>query len=63
MPPDAAPTYGTINLSWIIPNQDNGYGTLNFALAVNGLQNRPNLRRPRHSICVRGDGLGCSVPS
>ncbi|MBV9931132.1 MAG: cadherin domain-containing protein, partial [Alphaproteobacteria bacterium] len=35
--PTAAPTYGTINLSGTIPNQDDGYGVLTFA--VPGLQN------------------------
>jgi len=37
--PGAAPQYSTINLSGVIPNQDDGYGTLSFALPVNGLQN------------------------
>jgi hypothetical protein len=37
--PGAAPTYGTVNLSGVISNQDDGYGTLSFAIA--GLQNGP----------------------
>jgi len=35
--PTAAPTYGTISLSGTIPDQDDGYGVLTFA--VPGLQN------------------------
>ena len=33
--------YNTINLSGIVPNQDDGYGTLTFAFPTNGLQNGP----------------------
>jgi hypothetical protein len=33
-------TYATINLTGLIPNQDDGYGTLSFTAA--GLQNGPN---------------------
>lgn len=33
--------YNTINLSGIVPDQDDGYGTLTFALPTNGLQNGP----------------------
>jgi len=32
-------TYNTINLSGLIPNQQDGFGTLNFILSSNGLQN------------------------
>jgi predicted extracellular nuclease len=35
--PATAPTYGTVNLSGTIPNQDDGYGVLTFS--VPGLQN------------------------
>jgi VCBS repeat-containing protein len=35
--PGAAPTYGTINLTGVIPNQDDGYGTI--SVNVPGLQN------------------------
>jgi len=32
-------TYNTISLSGILPNQQDGFGTLNFILSSNGLQN------------------------
>ena len=35
--PGAAPTYGTISLSGVIPNQDDGYGTV--SILATGLQN------------------------
>ena len=35
----AARSYDTKLLSGIVPNQDDGYGTLTFACAVNGVQN------------------------
>lgn len=33
--------YNTRNLSGIVPDQDDGYGTLSFAYPVNGIQNGP----------------------
>jgi uncharacterized protein len=33
--------YSTVNLSGIVPDQDDGYGTLSFSFPVNGLQNGP----------------------
>ncbi len=32
-------TYNTVNLSGVLPNQQDGFGTLEFVLASNGLQN------------------------
>jgi hypothetical protein len=33
--------YNTIPLGYVVPDQQNGYGTVNFNLSVNGLQNGP----------------------
>ncbi|WP_114951450.1 Calx-beta domain-containing protein [Sphingosinicella terrae] len=33
--------YNTLGLSGIVPDQDDGYGTLSFAYPVNGIQNGP----------------------
>lgn len=37
--PGAAVTYNTLNLSGIVPDQDDGYGTISFAYPANGIQN------------------------
>lgn len=37
--PTAATVYNTRTLSGIVPNQDDGYGTLSFTYAANGVQN------------------------
>ena len=37
--PGAAAAYNTRNLSGIVPDQDDGYGTLAFTYPVNGIQN------------------------
>jgi VCBS repeat-containing protein len=37
--PDAAVVYNSRTLSGIVPDQDDGYGTLSFSYPVNGIQN------------------------
>jgi hypothetical protein len=39
--PNAAVSYNTRTLSGIVPDQDDGYGTLSFSYPVNGIQNGP----------------------